>query len=257
MIEQTKNTLAQLKLHGALSTLDLRLNEATSNGWSHADLIAALVTDEKHYRDQQKTKRLLKTARFRTDACFERLDLSAKRNITKTQVQDLMELKFLKDPRNVIVLGPTGVGKTFLATAIGNHACRHGHSCVFIGVNLLIERLAMSRADGTYLKYRDRLIKADLLILDDLGIKRLPTETIQDLYDLLEERYGKKATIITSQLPFENWKEVIDDPVAFEAIMDRLINSSVKLTLKGESYRKRGSSKHSLTDDSVPVEIRN
>ena len=150
-----------------------------------------------------------------------------------------MELRFLREPRNVLILGPTGVGKTFLATAIGNHACRVGFSCLFVGVNVLVERLTLARADGTFLKYRDRLVKTDVLILDDLGIRTLPPETIQDLYDILEERYQTRSTIITSQLPLANWKEVIDDAVALETILDRLIHGAVKIELSGESYRKK------------------
>ena len=168
-----------------------------------------------------------------------------------------MELRFLKDPRNVLIFGPTGVGKTFLATAIGNQCCRRGHTSYFIGVNMLIEKLAFSRADGTFLRFRDRLTKVDLLILDDLGIKRLPPEATQDLYDIMEERYQMKSTIITSQLPLSNWKEVIEDPVALEAIIDRIIHGSITLNLSGESYRKKRSTKKALTEDHVPEEIKN
>jgi DNA replication protein DnaC len=138
-------------------------------------------------------------------------------------------------------MGPTGVGKTFLATALGNHACRGGFSVTFIGVNMFIEKVQMSRADGTFLNYRERMIKTDILILDDLGIKPLPQSTVQDLYDILEERYQSKSTVITSQLPLKNWREVIDDPVALEAILDRLIHGAIKIELKGESYRKKRS----------------
>ena len=112
-----------------------------------------------------------------------------------------------------------------------------------MGMNMLIEETMMARASGTFLKLRAKLIKTDLLILDDLGIKPLPPTAIQDLYDILEERYQNKATIITSQLPLENWKEVIDDAVALEAIMDRLIHGAVKMELKGESYRKKRGTK--------------
>lgn len=242
MIEQTKQNLYQLKCFGILSSLDVRLTEATGQNWGHIEFLSSLVSDEVLDRNNRKTKRRVKAARFRTDASFERIDFTAKRSLSKTQVENLKTLRFMSEPRNVIVMGPTGVGKTFVATALGNHACRHGHTATFIGVNMFIEKLQMCRADGTFLNYRERLIKTDLLILDDLGIKPLPAEVIQDLYDILEERYQSKATVITSQLPIENWKEVIDDSVALEAILDRLIHGAIKLEVKGESYRKRRAS---------------
>jgi len=239
MIEQTKSVLATLKCHGMLSSLDVRLHEATNQGWGHAEFLSALVTDEKLHRDTLKTWRRVRAAHFRTEATFERLDLTAKRNISKAQIQNLMELHFLKTPRNVLLFGPTGVGKTFLATALGNQACREGYSVLFFGMNLLLEKFALHRADGTFLRFRERLTKCDLLILDDLGIKPLPPAAAQDLYDILEERYQSKSTAITSQLPITNWKEVIEDPIALEAIVDRLIHGAVNITLEGESYRKR------------------
>ena len=137
--------------------------------------------------------------------------------------------------------GPTGVGKTFLATALGNQACRKGFQTVFMRINELIDRVEVARADGAFLRLRDRLIKADCLILDDLGIKKLPPTVVQDLYDILEERFSHKSTIITSQIPIENWKEVIEDPVALEAILDRLIHGVIRLNLTGESMRKKRS----------------
>jgi DNA replication protein DnaC len=239
MIEQTKNTLATLKCLGMLNSLDVRINEATSQGWSHGEFISALITDEKNWRDGQKTKRRLRAANFRIEASLERLDLTAKRNLSRTQVMDLMELAFVTAPRNVLIFGPTGVGKTYLASAIGNQACRKGFSVYFTGINMLIERLSMARAEGNFFRLRERITRCDLLILDDLGIKRLPPETVQDLYDIMEERYQSKSTIITTQLPIANWKEVIEDPVALEAIVDRLIHGAITLTLSGETYRKR------------------
>lgn len=254
MIEETKNALGRMKFHGMLATLDIRLTEATSHGWGHGEFLSALITDEKTYRDNQATSRRIKGAQFRTEASFEHFDFTAKRSIGRTQIQDLMELRFLREPRNVLILGPTGVGKTFLATAIGNHVCRSGFSCLFVGVNLLIEKITLARADGTFMKYRDRLAKADILILDDLGIKTLPPETVQDLYDILEERYQTRSTIITSQLPLTNWKEVIEDAVALEAILDRLIHGAVRIDLTGESYRKKRAKIDRQRD---PLDIKN
>jgi DNA replication protein DnaC len=238
VIEQTKTTLAQLKCYGMLAGIDTRLAEATSAGWSHTEFISALTTDERLHRENDRIKRRIRVANFRQDASMERLDLTSKRNLTKTQVQDLFQLGFINAPRNVIILGPTGVGKTYLATALGNQACRKGYSSFFIGMNMLIEKLAISRAEGGFLKLRDKLTKVDLLILDDLGIKRLPPSAVQDLYDIMEERHQSKSTVITTQLPVENWKEVIEDPVALEAIIDRIIHGSISINLKGESYRK-------------------
>ena len=139
MIEQTKQTLTDLKCFGILGSLELRLTEATSNGWGHVELLSALITDEKLHRDNQRTRRRIRAAHFRHDASFEHFDLTAKRNLSRTQVTDLQELRFIKEPRNVLILGPTGVGKTYLATAIGNHTCRKGLVTLFYGVNLLIE----------------------------------------------------------------------------------------------------------------------
>lgn len=239
MIENTKEAMSQMKLLGMLSTLGLRLEEAVGNGWGHIELLSALVQDEKNYRESKRTERLLRGARFRVQACFERVDTQAKRSLTRSQVQDLSSLQFFKSRRNLLLLGPTGVGKTYLASAIGNEVCRQGYSCIFIGVSTLIEQLAVARVDGSYLRQRERLIKTDLLILDDIGIKPLPAIMVQDLYDILEERYQKSSVVITSQLPLSNWKEVIRDDVAYEAIMDRLIHGAMKMELQGESYRKR------------------
>lgn len=239
MIEQTREMMTKLRFLGMLETLDLRLHEARSSSWSYADLIGSLITDEKIYRDDKAIKRRIRVARFRTDACLEKLDLTAKRSLSRHQVNELKELTFVREPRNVLLLGPTGVGKTFLATAVGNHACREGYKTLFMGMNMFIEESSMARASGNFLKFRDKLIRADLLVLDDLGIKPLPATATQDLYDILEERYQSKSTVITSQLPLENWKEVIEDEVALEAIMDRLIHGALKIEIKGESYRKK------------------
>ena len=239
MIEQTKQILVGLKCQGILSSLDLRLAEATSQGWGHTEFLSAIMTDEKSYRDNLKTARRIRVAHFRTEASLERVDVNTKRNLSRTQVQDLRELKFVTDPRNVLILGPTGVGKTFLATALGNHACRQGFSCLFFGMNFFLEKLALHRADGTFLKFRDKLINCDLLVLDDLGLKQLPQIAIQDLHDILEERYQSKSTMITTQLPLANWKEIIEDPLALEGIVDRMVHGAVTIKLDGDSYRKK------------------
>jgi DNA replication protein DnaC len=254
MIEQTKQIISELKWYGVLQAFDRRLAEASSHGWGHIELLSALVTDEKLHRDSSRVQRRIRAANFRTTATLERLDLTAKRNLTKTLVRDLTALGFLKSPRNVLIAGPTGVGKTYLATALGEYACRAGFTCLFTGISVLIEKLMMTRADGTYLKLRDRLIKCDLLIIDDIGLKRLPPEIVTDLHDILEERQSK-STMITTQLPLRSWKEIIEDPLALDTIVDKLENGTLHLTLEGESYRKRRGEKADLDSQCVPVEI--
>lgn len=238
MIEETKQMLAAMRLHGILGSFDERLREATTHSWGHTEFISAVLTDEKLYRDNIRVRNRLRAAQFRVQASLERFNPTPTRSITKTQVRDLGQLRWLVEGRNVLLFGPTGVGKTYLASALGNEACLRGYSCLFLGTNVFIEKVRTARLDGSYLRLRDRLIKFDLLILDDLGIKRLPPDAAQDLYDIMEERYQTKSTIITSQLPISNWQEVIEDPVAMEAIVDRLIHGAIVLDLKGESYRK-------------------
>lgn len=255
MLENTRNQMAEMKLYGMLESLDLRMSEALSQNWGSGDFISALVTDEKSYRSAAQINRRLKAANFRTQANFETLDHTAKRTLTKPLVRDLMQLQFIKaSSQNVMIIGSTGVGKTFLATAIGNHACRHGYSVVFMGVSVFIEKLTMARTDGTYLRLRDRLIKTDLLIIDDFGLKKLPAAIVQDLHDLLEERQ-EKCTLITSQLPLKNWGEIIEDELALDTVVDKLKNGTLHIVIEGESYRKKKNLKTKLDGDTVPVEI--
>lgn len=239
MLEQTRNQMSEMKLLGMLKTLDLRLKESVSHGWGSGDFLSALITDEKSYREVVKIERRLRAANFRTSASFEQVDYTTKRSLTKSLVKDLMQMNYIKSsPRNILIFGPTGVGKTFLATALGNHACRHGHTVVFLGISVLAEKLLMARTDATYLRLRDRLIKTDLLIIDDVGLKKLPPEIVQDLHDLLEERQNK-CTLITTQLPLKNWSEIIEDPLALDTIVDKLQHGSLHITLEGDSYRKK------------------
>jgi DNA replication protein DnaC len=239
-MDLTNNQLYQLKLGGILKTLPTRLQEAANAGWGHTEFLQAILLDEIRSRQQRKTEGRLRMAKFRNTADFEHFDFSVRRSILKSELAELRSLSFMHNKQNLLILGQTGVGKTFVATAIGHQACREGHSVLFEGMSCLLETIKMHRLAGTFLRYRKKLIETDLLILDDLGIRPLAGELAQDLYDILEERYMKRATIITSQLPLENWKEVITDEVVFEAVVDRVAHGQ-KVELTGPSYRKKRS----------------
>lgn len=147
-------------------------------------------------------------------------------------------MEWLKQGRPLLIIGPTGVGKTFLAEALGLQACRNRFSTLYLSMSSLIENLILSRTSGSYLKFRDRLAKPDLLVIDDFGLRKLTTAEAHDFCEILEERSQNKSTVITTQLPLNHWKEVISDPVIADAIIDRLIHAAIKLTVTGESYRK-------------------
>lgn len=255
MLEQTRNQISEMKFFGMLKSLDLRLQESISHGWSGSELLSALITDEKNHRETSQVNRRLKAANFRTQAAFEMIDYTADRTLTKATVKDLMQMNYIRaSPRNVMIVGPTGVGKTFLSTALGNHACRHGYSTIFMGLSFFVEKLLMARTDGTYLRLRDRLIKTDFLIIDDIGLKKLPAQIVQDLHDILEERQ-EKCTLITTQLPLKNWNEIIDDELALDTVVDKLQHGSLHITIEGDTYRKKKGKKTALDNHSVPVEI--
>jgi DNA replication protein DnaC len=234
------NHLRELKLKGIILALDARLQEAQKEQFGFPQFLSLCLEDELQYRKQAKVVRLIKTAGFKAQqASCEGIDYAAKRNLDKKLVQDLSTCRFIREGFNVLISGPTGVGKSHLSTAFGNAACRSGFSTLFVRMNTLIEKFTLARAQGTYLNLIKKFSQVDLMIIDDFGIKPLIPQQFQDLYDVLDERYETKSTIITTQLPIENWSEVIGDPVTCEAITDRVVTKSVRIDMKGESYRKK------------------
>lgn len=235
---QVTNLMAEMKLDGMLGTIKETLSLAAQNQWSHTDLIDALIQAEYDFREKRRTTRLLKNSKLKKRPALEDVDLTAKRDITKTQIKELYTLNWLDQNRPLLIIGPTGVGKTFLAQALGHHACRRKYSTLFMTIANLLEHQALARTAGTYIKFRDRLLRPQLLILDDFGLRKLNSTQAHDLCEILEERTEDKSTIITTQLTLNHWTEVIEDPVIADAIIDRLIHSSMKIIMKGESYRK-------------------
>jgi DNA replication protein DnaC len=240
--------MIELKLTGMRDTYPQRTKQAREHDLTREDFFGLLLQDEMEYRRSARLKRLLRRAAFRCPAALEEIDLKIDRGLDKKQVKDLATCRFVDDGLNILILGPTGVGKTYLASAIGNAACRMGYTTLFYRMNTLIEQLTLARAKGTYLNLLKRLAGCDLLVLDDLGIKPLEPQHYQDLYDVVDERGEDRSTIVTSQLPVENWSEIIPDPVTCEAISDRMSAASIRLVMQGASYRPKRQRKSTALD---------
>ena len=198
-----------------------------------------LVDAEHMARDNRRLNRLLKDAQLRLpNACVEDIDASPARGIEKTMVRQLSAGGWIHEHLNVLLAGATGVGKSFIACALGQSACRQGRRVLYRRVPRLLDELALARADGSYARLLARLAKADLLVLDDWGIGSLKEVQRHDLLEVLEDRYGQLSTVVTSQLPIGKWHEWIGDPTVADAILDRLVNNAYKIDLRGASRRR-------------------
>jgi DNA replication protein DnaC len=232
-----RNLMAEMKLLGMLGTFEKSLTEATRDQASYSQFLDALLQAEADYRQERKTGTRIKAARFTLRPAFEDIDFTASRSISKAQIKELYSLQWLNDARPVLLIGQTGVGKTFIAQATGLHACACGKSVLYMTLTTWLENLALARSSGTYLRYRDKLVKPDLIIIDDFGMRKLSSIEAQDLCEMLEARSINKSTLFTTQLPLDHWCEVIADPVIADAIRDRLEHSALTLHITGESYR--------------------
>lgn len=196
-----------------------------------------LLQAEADYRSHRQTERMMKTSRLTHKPQMEDFDWTTNRSLAKSQIKDLYELSWVQNKRSILIVGATGVGKTFLAQALGTHCCAHRISTLFLDMSRYLEELAIARSTNSYLKYLNKLAKPQLLIIDDFGLRKLSTDQANDMCDLLKVRIGK-SIIITTQLPIKNWQEVIEDPVIADTIIDRLAHTSITLNYKGPTYRE-------------------
>jgi DNA replication protein DnaC len=192
---------------------------------------------ECEFRDEQSKERRVKNSKLEKLPRLEDFDFTVKRTITKAMIKQLYDLKWLEQGRAVLLVGPTGIGKSFIAEALGHHACLRKKSVLFIGMSDWLENLALARSAGCYLKWRAKMARPEVLIVDDFGLRKLMAQEAHDFVDLLKARSGEKSTIFTTQVPLENWPELIEDPVVADTVIDRLKHTSVKLNLDGDTYR--------------------
>ncbi len=236
--EQTIATLNAMKLFGMARGLEERLNTPAHAELSHAEFTGLLVQDEKFYRDNQRLKRLLRNARLRQAASLEDIDFRHPRGLNRQVMLELSSTSWLDAHRNVLLTGPTGIGKSYLACALGNFAARNGYSVLYMRAPRLFENLQQSRGDGSHMKNLSRLAKVHLLIIDDFLLNPLGDIERRDLLEIVEDRYQSGSTIITSQCPINDWHPNIGDPTLADAICDRLFHNTFKIDLRGDSMRK-------------------
>lgn len=235
---QIKNILLDLKFKGMLNALEGLLLESTKSSWTALEFLDQLLQAEVSYREVQNAERKIKNSKLIRLPSLEDFDFAFSRNITKTQIRELYSLKWLEQARPLVITGPTGIGKTFVAEALGHHICQRKKSVLFLSMSDMLEQQHQAHVSGSYLKYKIKLAKYDLIILDDLGLRKLTTQEAHDFCELIKERQGNKSLIITTQLPLKNWPEILEDPVIADTIIDRLKHIAVKITFTGKSYRE-------------------
>jgi len=240
ILDQVRNLAHQLRLFGIHEACERRAQEALAEQLHPLEFLRLVLEEELLSRKDRTAKALSTKARFRFRADLEDWDYAFHKDIPKAKISELAHLSFFHNQENLLILGKTGLGKSFLAIALGKRLCQEGHGTVFLSVNFLFEEIQAAKAAGRYLNYVRSLTKTKALILDDLGLRNYTHEEATALMDILEERYQKGALIVTSQVEPQGWLKLFEDPVIAEAIVDRLIHPCQKITLKGErSYREK------------------
>jgi DNA replication protein DnaC len=237
--QQTMSILHSLKLFGLARSFEERIADSKQAELSHSEFVGLLVQDEKTYRDNLRLKRLLKKAKLRQEAALEDLDYGASRGLSQQVILELASPQWVEAHRTVLLSGPTGIGKSFIACALGNSAARAGYSVLYMRAPRLFEILQQSRGDGSHLKALARLSRVQLLIIDDFLLTPLVEWEQRDLLEVIEDRYQLGATIIASQCPIGDWHPNIGDPTLADAICDRVLHNAYKIELRGDSLRTR------------------
>ena len=232
--------LADLKLTGMATALSTQMEQpGTYEELSFRERLALLTSNEQLVREQRKQKRLLQKARLRLEASVHDIDYQHPRNLERSRIAQLSQNEWVIRGQNLLITGPCGCGKTYVGCALGNNACQQGYSVKYWRLSRLLVELTHSRADGSYKKQLTDLSKTQLLILDDWGLEPLTAVHRNDLLEIMDDRYGKNATVMISQLPTDEWYGSVGENTLADAILDRLMHNAHRLEMKGESMRKR------------------
>lgn len=240
--EETFRKLSEMRMHGFARALQEQLDSDAGDDLSFDERVGLLVDREWTEREARSLTRRLQIARLREKtACVEDIDYRHPRGLDRSVMRRLAAGQWIAKHQNVLVTGPTGCGKTYLACALANKACRDGHSAIYRRMPRLLHEIGLARGDGSYTRMLARLAKTDLLVLDDWGLAPLGDQERRDVLEVLEDRSGSRATLVASQLPIKSWHAYIGEPTIADAVLDRLVHSAHQLELKGESLRKKRS----------------
>jgi len=238
--------LANLRLNAMARTLEEQMNMPDAGTLSFEERLGLMVDREMTERENRRLKTRLRKAKLRENACMEDIDYRSSRGLNRSLMKSLAACTWIDNRQSVLITGPTGAGKTWIACALAHRACMEGHTVLYKRLPAFLREITAAKNDGTYSKFIASCAKTNLLVIDDWGLERLNHEQSLDLLELLEDRYGLRSTMVAAQIPVDKWHETVSDPTLADAIMDRLIHNAHRIELKGESMRKKNSS---LTDE--------
>lgn len=238
----------KIRASDAAKEYERQLLDPSASSLSFEDRLCLILDRELTERNSRRVNRLIHEANFRIKAYAQEIDFEQNRAVSKQKIAHILSLSFIRAKHNLLVFGPTGIGKTYLSCAIGIEACRQNIKTKYYRTSRLLERIAIARADGSYRSFASHLAKIELLILDDWGLSPISITASRELLDILDDRIGLGSTIISSQLPLESWHGSIQDSTVADAVLDRIVHDSIRLDLKGESMRKIRATKNFESD---------